>query len=762
MPVRWAMFDPRNSDWALIATDLGVWSTNDLNGASTDWDPTNTGLANVRVDMLQYRSSDRTIAAATHGRGLYTAVVPVSTTPDISFSASSGSATESTTSTSGCRSYTDYTINMQIANAPVGDATVTVAIQGGATATQGVDYDFTTNGSFSPTSNTAVFLNGATTSKTITLRVYDDVEVEGSQTFTLTYSISGTTDAQAGSSNQTYTFTINDNDSAPTAASSGNYTVATYDVNSLNSSPFQSGSRRARSQFLIYASELTSAGLVGNRQLTALAFNIVTKNSAQAFTGYTISIGHTSSTDLSGGFLSPTFTQVYNANYTVAGTGWQTITFTTPFTWDGTSNLVVQVCFDNGNGSSTTTNDLVQGTNTPLGSAAASVWGTAMGGSTAGCSLSASTASTARPQFRFTQAIPQTAIESVLNSTKSFYLGPNSDVYLYSTTDGELIARIQNLTSHDYGCTTIDIDRAGTSSSQFWNTTTSNYLMNKTFHIVPTNNNSSGQYTVTLYFSAAEVTGWQTVTGQSWANIQLVKLPSQISNVTPATPEPDGIGTVQIVTPTLGTLGTAYTITYTFSNGFSGFGAGIPGAQGTLPIELLSFTGKLQGENSKLDWTTVSEYNSKGFEIEKSYDGVNFKKIGFVASAGNSNVVRNYTFTDPQRAIEYNYYRLKLVDIDNTFDYSDVVLVKNAFGKQSVYLAGNPFTNKINIQFAKTPNSKVSVKVYDMKGSKIYEKIYSNFTQTSFQINLGDQLSKGIYSVKVETGGTTYNLKAIK
>src|SRR4029453_7318338 len=87
MPVRWAIFDPRNSDWALLATELGVWSTDDLNGASTDWQPTNTGFANVRVDMLQFRRSDRTIAAFTHGRGLFTAVVPAGTTPAISFEA---------------------------------------------------------------------------------------------------------------------------------------------------------------------------------------------------------------------------------------------------------------------------------------------------------------------------------------------------------------------------------------------------------------------------------------------------------------------------------------------------------------------------------------------------------------------------------------------------------------------------------------------------------------------------------------------------
>ncbi len=762
MPVRWALFDPRNSDWALIATDLGVWSTDDLNGGATDWDPTNIGLANVRIDMLQYRSSDRTIAAATHGRGLFTAIVPTSTTPDISFATSSASATEQTTSTNGCRSYTDYTIDMQIANAPTGDATVTVAIQGGGSATQGIDYEFTTNGNFSSPANSFVFADGATTSKTISLRVYDDDEVESSQTFTLTYSISGATNAQAGSSNQTYTFTINDNDSAPTGASSASYAVANYDINSSATSPFQSGSRRAKSQYIITAAELSAAGLVGNRQITALAFNVITKSSTAAFTGYTVSMANTSSTNLGSGFDATSVTQVYSNNFTTAA-GLNTITLTTPFTWNGTSNLLIQVCFDNGAGAPIPGIDVVEGTSTPLGAGTrATAIVTATGGGTAGCNLTGPAVSDSRPLFTFTQSIPQTPVETVLNSTRSIYLGPNADVYFYSSADGELLARIQNLSSHDYGCTSIEIDRAGTGSSQFWNTNTANYLMNKTLRVIPANNNASGQYTITFYMTAAEVTGWQTATGQSWANIQMIKLPGQIGNVTPSIPEPDGVGTVQVVTPTLGTMGTCYTLSYTFSNGFSGFGAGIPGASGTLPIELLSFTGKLQNESVKLNWSTVFEQNSKGFEIEKSYDGFNFKKIGFVGGAGNSNTTRNYSFTDPQRAIEFNYYRLKLVDIDNTFDYSDVVLVKNMYGRQDVYLAGNPFTDKINIQFAQTPNSKVSVSVYDMKGSKIYEAGYNNYVRSALQINLGNRLAQGIYSVKVETGGKVYNLKAMK
>ena len=72
MPVRWALFYPGDSDKALIATELGVWGTQDLDGGDTRWVPTNVGLAHTRVDMLQRRDSDGLIAAATHGRGLFT------------------------------------------------------------------------------------------------------------------------------------------------------------------------------------------------------------------------------------------------------------------------------------------------------------------------------------------------------------------------------------------------------------------------------------------------------------------------------------------------------------------------------------------------------------------------------------------------------------------------------------------------------------------------------------------------------------------
>lgn len=71
LPVRWALFNPNDRKQVLLATEVGVWSTTDISIASPDWDPTNSGLANVRVDMLQVRNSDKIVIAATHGRGVF-------------------------------------------------------------------------------------------------------------------------------------------------------------------------------------------------------------------------------------------------------------------------------------------------------------------------------------------------------------------------------------------------------------------------------------------------------------------------------------------------------------------------------------------------------------------------------------------------------------------------------------------------------------------------------------------------------------------
>jgi hypothetical protein len=71
MPVRWGLIHPDDSNFALIATEIGVWETSNLLDNNTSWEPSSSGLANVRVDMLSIRESDNMVIAASHGRGLF-------------------------------------------------------------------------------------------------------------------------------------------------------------------------------------------------------------------------------------------------------------------------------------------------------------------------------------------------------------------------------------------------------------------------------------------------------------------------------------------------------------------------------------------------------------------------------------------------------------------------------------------------------------------------------------------------------------------
>ena len=75
MPIRWALFNPINTGQVMLATELGVWSTNNIAAGNPAWEQSSTNLANVRCDMLQYRDADSLVVVATHGRGVFTTTV---------------------------------------------------------------------------------------------------------------------------------------------------------------------------------------------------------------------------------------------------------------------------------------------------------------------------------------------------------------------------------------------------------------------------------------------------------------------------------------------------------------------------------------------------------------------------------------------------------------------------------------------------------------------------------------------------------------
>lgn len=165
------------------------------------------------------------------------------------------------------------------------------------------------------------------------------------------------------------------------------------------SNPVYSNWANNRSQFLILGSELTASGfLAGN--ITALSFNL-TSTSTTVRNSYTIKMGHTATTAMTtAAFLAPTFTTVFSNNFTPA-VGTNTFTFTTPFTWDGTSNVVIEMCWDN-TASTATESSTASGQTTSFNSAISYNRTTTTGTSICGAANTPSTAYTTRPIFTLT------------------------------------------------------------------------------------------------------------------------------------------------------------------------------------------------------------------------------------------------------------------------------------------------------------------------------------------------------------------------
>jgi hypothetical protein len=749
MPVRWCMFYPGNNTKAYIATETGVWETDLINGASTVWNA-NPTFPTVRTDMIKYRASDRTIAAATHGRGLWTTTIPIVATPDLSFQTSTASTAEYTSFTSGCRGYTDYTHYMVIANAPAGAGTVTLAIAGGGTATNGVDYAVTTNGNFAAPSMTLNFPSGSGTAQPFTVRVYDDAAVESAETFTLNYTVTGG-NAQPGASNQTLTYTINDNDAAPVSGGSATYNLGINNSNVASATPFRSNQAKFRIQNLWPASELIAAGITSARNFNSMTIYVVTKNSTVPYTNFTISMANTAATTLATGFQAGTFTTVYPATNYSSVAGANLLTFTTPFAWDGTSNVLINFCFDNA--AAEALSDVTEGTITAIGTGIrASTYSNALAATP--CTGAAAFISDARIRATFGTTIPSTPVVTTITS-KIAYLGPLDDVPFYDAS-GNIMARIKNNTAFDYGCTTVDIDRAGTGTSPFWYASAANQLTNKSFKVTPANANPTGNYDITLFYTAAEKAGYEAATGQLWNTIQMIKTTGPISGITPGTPLTSTVTINSVLTQS--SFNTDYTVKATFTNGFSGFAVGKPGAP-PLPITLLNFDGHKNGAVVDLNWRTAFEYNNNRFEIETSKDVSGYYKIGSVNSKGNSSAIQSYSYTDLLPAKGVNYYRLKQVDMDGHSSYSRTVAVSFDEKGRLITVFPNPAKDKLNLSFA-SPQQNVLLEIFAADG-KLVRKESAGHVQRNAELNVKG-LNPGVYFLEIMIGNEKKVIKFIK
>ena len=164
-----------------------------------------------------------------------------------------------------------------------------------------------------------------------------------------------------------------------------------------------------------------------------------------------------------------------------------------------------------------------------------------------------------------------------------------------------------------------------------------------------------------------------------------------------------------------------------------------------LPVELISFEGIIKGEQVELNWTTASEQNNKGFDIERANEqngALVWETIDFVEGHGTTMEEQNYFYYDTPLAKGINYYRLKQIDYDGAFEYSNVVSVSVNTNEQAsnFKIYPNPTSNELNIE-----NGIGQLTIFNLLG-QVVKQLDIKDVRSSIQV--GD-LSTNTYLLKV-------------
>ncbi len=164
-----------------------------------------------------------------------------------------------------------------------------------------------------------------------------------------------------------------------------------------------------------------------------------------------------------------------------------------------------------------------------------------------------------------------------------------------------------------------------------------------------------------------------------------------------------------------------------------------------LPITLLSFKVKNSENVNEIFWTTTSEINNDYFVLESSEDAINFSEIARVEGAGNSSQILNYSFLDYNFTSGITYYRLKQVDYDKKFSFSNIISVKNnLLNDFSIY--PNPVNEILNIDFYSNIETEYIINIYNSSTQKVYSNTTElNLGYTNLSLNIFDSLQSGVY-----------------
>ncbi|MBL1215751.1 MAG: T9SS type A sorting domain-containing protein [Ignavibacteriae bacterium] len=184
-----------------------------------------------------------------------------------------------------------------------------------------------------------------------------------------------------------------------------------------------------------------------------------------------------------------------------------------------------------------------------------------------------------------------------------------------------------------------------------------------------------------------------------------------------------------------------------------------------LPVELTSFTGTLMKDGVLLRWNTATELNNYGFEIERvsNLSSEEWNKIGFIMGSGNSNSPKVYSFYDKNLTGSGSlYYRLKQIDIDGKYDYSQVIEVElspNDFELKQNY--PNPFNPTTTIEYYISEKEFVNLSIFNSLGEQVTTLVNMVQAEGKYQIEFNaENLSSGIYYYKI-AAGSNFDIKKL-
>jgi Secretion system C-terminal sorting domain len=175
-----------------------------------------------------------------------------------------------------------------------------------------------------------------------------------------------------------------------------------------------------------------------------------------------------------------------------------------------------------------------------------------------------------------------------------------------------------------------------------------------------------------------------------------------------------------------------------------------------LPVELISFTAGVTGNNVSLSWSTSTETNNRGFEVERKSEGGNYKSLGFINGKGTTTEKQSYMIVDYDVPAGKYYYRLKQIDLNGTMNYSKEIFADISVPAEFTLSQNypNPFNPTTSIKFGLKFDSKVTLRIFNVLGQQISTLVNTDLKAGYYNEEFNaSYLPSGVYLYTIEAAG---------